>query len=375
MPRTLTIAPIQMDAAPAPVAARLDRAAGLIAAAVTAGAQLVVLPEVFNTGYSYSDANYALAEPLDGPTVSWMQAQAAQHQIHLVGSLLLLDEDEIYNAALLVAPDGRMWRYDKQYPWLWERAYFRSGERITIADTDFGRIGLMICHDYNHADLWERYAGQVDMMVLTSCPPRILAAELVFPDGERLPMSAMTGGLNLLYAPDTTPFGEDLNQHAAWMRVPLVQSVGGGMFRSTVPQARFFVSMFLGLRPDLWERVAQADDVVLETGFDRETKVVNAAGEVIARVEQPGDGFTVATVTLPDDRPTPGYDQPKINMTPLGLLLSDVIGPALVTPVYRAGARQQWGARMAPFDPRTRQWLVVVLVAALAGWLIGRSKR
>ena len=375
MPRTLTIAPVQMDAAPAPLADRLERAAALIEQAVSVGAQLVVLPEVFNTGYRYSDDNFALAERLDGATVNWMKAQAALHGIHLAGSLLLLDEDDIYNAALLIAPDGRTWRYDKQYPWLWERAYFRSGDRITIAETDFGRVGLMICHDYNHAHLWERYAGQVDLMVLTSCPPRMHAFELVFPDGERLPASAMTGGVNLLYAPGQHPFGEDFNQHAAWMRVPAVNTVGSGTFRSPVPQAKAFLTLFFGLRPDLWRRIGQADEVLIETGFDLETKVVNAVGEVIARVQQPGDGFTLATVTLPDDRPAPGYAQPKFNMTVPGMLLSDVIGPTLVTPAYRAGARRQWGARMAPVDPRTRQWLIVALVAALVGWLIGRAGR
>jgi predicted amidohydrolase len=375
MPRTLKIAPVQMDATPAPVAERLERAANCIGQATAQGAQLVVLPEVFNTGYQYSDTNYALAEPINGTTVNWMIAQAAQHNIHLAGSLLLLDDEDIYNAALLVAPDGRLWRYDKHYPWLYERAYFRAGNRITIADTDFGRVGMMICHDYNHAELWERYAGKVDLIVITSCPPRMHDFDMVFPDGFRLPAAAMTGGVNLVYAPGKTPFGEDMNQHAAWMHVPVVNTVASGMFRSGVPQAKAFLGMFLAARPDLWGRISQADEVVIETGFDLETKVVDAAGEVLARVEQPGDGFTLAEITLPDERPAPGYDQPKFNMTPLAMLLSDVIGPALVTPVYRAGTRRQWGAHMAPVDPRTRLWLIVALAAGLVGWFFGRGRR
>lgn len=60
--------------------------------------------------YEYRDRNYALAEPVDGETVTWMKAQAAQHGIHLAGSLLLLDEVDIYNTAPLVAPDGHIWR-------------------------------------------------------------------------------------------------------------------------------------------------------------------------------------------------------------------------------------------------------------------------
>jgi predicted amidohydrolase len=86
------MAALQMDANPAPTHERITIADRLVHEAHEKGAQLVVLPELFNTGYGYTDANYERAETL---------------------SLFLLDEDEIYNALLLFAPDGRLWRYDK----------------------------------------------------------------------------------------------------------------------------------------------------------------------------------------------------------------------------------------------------------------------
>lgn len=374
MPRTLKIAPIQMDVTPAPTAQRLERAANCIGQAAAQGARLVVLPEVFNTGYEYSDANYALAEPIDGPTVSWMKAQAARHQIHLAGSLLLLDDEDIYNAALLVAPDGRIWRYDKNYPWAWERAYFRDGSRITVADTDLGRIGMMICHDYNHAELWERYAGKVDLLLIISSPPRLLDFDLIFPDGCRLNLKLR--GKPLFYPAGRTPWGDDLNEHAAWMRVPVVNTMMSGMFRSKVPMAKLSLFFFLALRPDVWGRLMrQADDVVIETGFDQETKVVGAAGEVLARVEHTGDGFTLADVSLPDERLVPGYPQPKLDMGLLANFTADVFCPAFMLSVYRRGTRRQWGAQMAPVDPHTRVWLTVMLAAGLIGWLLGRGSK
>ena len=123
MPHTLRVATIQLNATPASTDERLNRAAQYIQQAAQEGAKLVLLPELFNTGYTYSAANFQRAEPLNGITVTWMQAQAQQHNIHLAGSLLLLDEEDVYNSLILVSPDGRRWRYDKNYPFLFERGY------------------------------------------------------------------------------------------------------------------------------------------------------------------------------------------------------------------------------------------------------------
>lgn len=95
MAHIIRVAAIQMDANPAPTSDRLQRAEKLVTEASRAGAQLIVLQELFNTGYGYQDENYERAEPISGPTTGWLRNTAAQHQIHIAGSLMLIDGKDI----------------------------------------------------------------------------------------------------------------------------------------------------------------------------------------------------------------------------------------------------------------------------------------
>src|SRR5262245_12870362 len=119
MPRSIKVATIQMDANCAPVHERLARAEKIIMEAAQSGAQLIILPELFNLGYGYSDENFSRAEPMDGKTSLWMKETAEHLKIHLAGTLLIYEEGEIYNSLLLYSPSGQQWRYDKNYPWAW----------------------------------------------------------------------------------------------------------------------------------------------------------------------------------------------------------------------------------------------------------------
>lgn len=374
MPRTLRIAAIQMNAEPAPKAERLERAEALIAEAAASGAQLVVLPEVFNTGYEYHENNYTLPEPIDGETVTWMKQLAAQFGVHIAGSLYLLDGKDIYNSQVLVAPDGRRWRYDKNYPYMFERAYFRDGTETMVAHTDIGNLGMMICWDYTHPELWQRYAGKVDAMVITSSPPKVDRFTFVMPNGSKVDSRALGPFVNRAYYGDDEPFGKDLDAQVGWLGVPAVNTTGSGTFRTAIPNAKIPMYLYLFFRPDLWRFVNRAHEVEMVSDYYHQTKIIDAQGTVISRLDDP-EGFTIAEVELADETPpAAGTDtQPDIPYTSLTYFFADVLGAALMDRPYRDGVRQQWGERMAPFQ-RSIRWSIVIglgVVGVLAAILRG----
>ena len=331
MQNKLTLAAIRMDAAPAPTENRLERAQKLVTFAAAQGAQIAVLPEVFNTGYEYTDKNYALAESMDGQTVSWMKATARQQNLYLAGTLLLKEADGIYNAMLLVAPDGKTWRYDKSYPWCWERAYFRPRKHpIALAETEFGKIGMMICWDTGHPDLWAAYAGKVDLMLISSCPPLAYDMIIKFPDGNSVKPRQLGALMKKLYTNNEKVFGEFLLQQSAWLGLPTLQATAGGQFQTKLPRPRLSFAVLLAARPDLWKYVSQAEKIYFEAGYYDQTFIADANGQVLKRAKIDGDDVAVAQVELAGKTPIPQRPQPKIDLSPLTYRADEMTNALLV---------------------------------------------
>ncbi|MEU6648639.1 nitrilase-related carbon-nitrogen hydrolase [Streptomyces sp. NPDC046900] len=127
--------------------------------AAEAGAKVVVLPELSNSGYVFRDAAEAssLAEPLDGPTVTGWIALARRHRLIVVGGLCERDEDGlIRNSAVLVDPQGLRAVYRKAHLFGDEHQFFVPGAELPpVIDTSVGRIGLLVCYDQEFPE-WVR---------------------------------------------------------------------------------------------------------------------------------------------------------------------------------------------------------------------------
>lgn len=344
--RSITVATVQMDVRPAPVDLRLYRADPIIQDAVQLGAELVVLPEVFNTGYAYTPDNYALAEPEDGPTVTWLKRTARRMGTHLAGSLLLREGGEIYNAMLIVSPDGRTWRYDKSYPWGWERAYARGNRgkgaaRAVVAKTYLGDLGMLICWDAAHTELWQAYAGQVDMMVVCSSPPLVTDATFCLPPDVELRGKQLGALWAARKEEGNCVFGSMLDQQAAWLGVPAANSVACGAFESPVPNGRATLLGYTTSAPGLARYLPRAEHLAIRGEMVDACRIVSGKGKTLAHRDQAkGEGFALAEVNLPADRPQPRGPQPGSPISWITYFVSDTYIPRSVVGAYREGIRK-----------------------------------
>ena len=118
-----------------------------IAKAKKQGTDVVVLPEMFTTGFTMHSEKFA--EKMDGETILWMQNQAKEHQIALTGSLIIQENDKYYNRLLWVFPDGEIKHYDKRHLFRMaaENNYFSHGKERLIVEFKGWKICPMICYD------------------------------------------------------------------------------------------------------------------------------------------------------------------------------------------------------------------------------------
>jgi hypothetical protein len=371
MPRTLKVAIVQLDVTPDPTPDRLARAERLITQAAQDSAQLIALPEVFNTGYRYTDENFQRAEPLNGLTVTWMKNLSARLNIHLAGSILLRDSGEIFNALLLAAPDGQLWRYDKNYPWGWERAYFREGQGTTIAHTELGDIGLLICWDVAHPGLWQQYAGRVDLMLISSCPPDLGQPTYELGNGERWTIDRLGPLMQLTRHTADSVFCTGMNRFTAWLGVPLLNTVASGHFRSPIPNPRASLLAMLPAVPHIAPHLGQADQVRVSCAMTPACKIVNSAGEIITQLDPTrGETYAVGEIEIADEKPRPIGPLPGPTANWFTYLTSDVILPFISRSTYERGVQTLPDRSPRPNGSTLQKWLIAIGLGALIGLVL-----
>lgn len=149
----LKLAMAQMQVEGGEKSKNLERAAERIAEAAANGADIVLLPEVMDLGWTHSSAK-TQAEPIPGGSAfQVLSAAAKKYGIYVCAGITERDGNHIYNSAVLINRDGELLLKHRKINEL-DIAHdlYDQGDRINVCETEFGTIGVLICADATAKD-------------------------------------------------------------------------------------------------------------------------------------------------------------------------------------------------------------------------------
>ena len=130
-------------------------------------ADLIVLPEMFSTGFCTQPR--LAAEPLGGETLPWMKRIAQKTDCALAGSVAVEENGNYFNRFYFVKPDGSVFHYDKRHLFTYggEHKEFTAGDKRVIVEYKGWRILLQICYDLRFP-VWSRNRNDYDLALYTA---------------------------------------------------------------------------------------------------------------------------------------------------------------------------------------------------------------
>ena len=146
----------------------------MIADAAGQGAQLIVLTEMYATGFSMNPDK--IAEDEGGPNEQFLRQQAADHGVHIAASIAQRGPDGNYrNNAVVAAPDGSVAaRYAKIHPFSYagEHERYAAGTQFVTVPVGELRVSLFVCYDLRFADEFWALAHDTDLYVVPANWPQ-----------------------------------------------------------------------------------------------------------------------------------------------------------------------------------------------------------
>lgn len=128
---------------------------------IKAKTEVVVLPEMFSTGFSMKPEQ--LAETMEEETVQWMKRVTAEKKIILTGSVIIKEKENYYNRLIWMLPNGQYGVYDKRHRFAFagEDKHYTAGTKRLIASVKGWKINLEVCYDLRFP-VWARQQSQPD---------------------------------------------------------------------------------------------------------------------------------------------------------------------------------------------------------------------
>ena len=117
--------------------------------------QIVVLPEMFSTGFSMQPQLFA--ETMDGETIEWMKELANNKKVIITGSIIIKEDGNYFNRLIWMLPNGQFGYYDKRHLFAYaeEDKHYSAGDKRLIASVKGWKINLQVCYDLRFP-VWAR---------------------------------------------------------------------------------------------------------------------------------------------------------------------------------------------------------------------------
>lgn len=172
----MRVAAVQLDIAWEDPTANALRAAPLVAEAAAGDARLVLLPEMWSTGFSM--AADRVAEAPDGPSTAFLREQAQAHRVWVGGSVpvrLAGGGGRPGNCFTLAAPDGTVHRYAKRHTFshAGEDRHYAAGDRTVSVEVEGCRCTLFVCYDLRFGEDFWRTAADTDCYLVVANWPAV----------------------------------------------------------------------------------------------------------------------------------------------------------------------------------------------------------
>ncbi|MDO5972374.1 amidohydrolase [Flavivirga aquimarina] len=138
---------------------------------ISEAVDLIILPEMFTTGFTMHAKD--VAETMEGNTVAWMQLMASSKNAAMVGSLVILEENNYYNRLLFVEPSGAIQYYDKRHTFtlVGEDKVYTAGAKKLLVDYKGWKIYPLICYDLRFP-VWARNTEDYDVLLYVANWPK-----------------------------------------------------------------------------------------------------------------------------------------------------------------------------------------------------------
>ncbi|MET2986237.1 amidohydrolase [Aureibaculum conchae] len=139
---------------------------------ISADVDLIILPEMFTTGFTMQPKN--VAEKMDGTSIYWLKELAAKKKTAIAGSLVIEENDNYYNRFVFIFPNGKIENYDKRHTFTLagENKLYTSGTKKVIVNFKGWKICPMVCYDLRFP-VWSRNTEDYDFLIYVANWPKL----------------------------------------------------------------------------------------------------------------------------------------------------------------------------------------------------------